>query len=190
MLMTVVMSDAVGALSARDRKMYDDGSLGSLLYADDTLLIGVSNSALQHLLETVAAAGATCGLELHWDKFQLISIRCDHDLRTPGGTGIKAKGSMSYLGNSLAGDGKIQAELAKKLGLAWADFTTLAQLWKHTSISRSRKIDIFQATITSPLLYGLSSAWLNVAERRRMDGFQARCLRKILGIPSAYVSRI
>ena len=39
-------------------------------------------------------------------------------------------------------------------------------------------------------LYGLSGAWINVAERRRLDGFQSRCLRKIVRIPPAYVSRI
>ena len=35
-----------------------------------------------------------------------------------------------------------------------------------------------------------SSAWLNASERRRLDGFQARCLRKILGIKPAYFSRV
>ena len=32
--------------------------------------------------------------------------------------------------------------------------------------------------------------WLNVAEQRRLNGFQARCLRKVLGIKHAFVSRI
>ena len=80
--------------------------------------------------------------------------------------------------------------LQQKEGMAWADFRALAHLWKHTSINRSRKIQILQATITSRLLNGLSSAWLNEAGRRRLDGFQSRCLREILGIRPAYVSRI
>ena len=44
--------------------------------------------------------------------------------------------------------------------------------------------------IVSRLLYGLSSAWLNAAQLRRLNGFQARCLRRILGIPAAFVSRV
>ena len=39
-------------------------------------------------------------------------------------------------------------------------------------------------------MYGLSSAWLNDAERRRLDGFQARCLRMILGIKPSFISRV
>ena len=53
-----------------------------------------------------------------------------------------------------------------------------------------RKCEIFQSCITSKLLYGLSSAWLNAADSRRLDGFQARCLRKIARIKPSYISRV
>ena len=36
--------------------------------------------------------------------------------------------------------------------------------------------------VETKLLYGLRSLWLNVAERRRLNGFQNRCLRKIWNI--------
>ena len=42
----------------------------------------------------------------------------------------------------------------------------------------------------SKLMYGLVTAVLNKSERRRLNGFQARCLRRILKVPSAYVNRI
>ena len=44
--------------------------------------------------------------------------------------------------------------------------------------------------VVSRLLYGLASAWLNVAESRRLNGFHARCLRKITGIKPSFVSRV
>ena len=56
MVMTVVMEDAVKLLSPSEKKFFDDGLLASLLYADDTLLIGVSSSALQNFLKAVATA--------------------------------------------------------------------------------------------------------------------------------------
>ena len=34
------------------------------------------------------------------------------------------------------------------------------------------------------------TAWLNKSERRRLVGFQARCLPRILGVPPAYYSRV
>ena len=42
----------------------------------------------------------------------------------------------------------------------------------------------------SKLAYGLQTVCLNKAEQRKLDGFHARCLRKILCIPPSFVSRI
>ena len=39
-------------------------------------------------------------------------------------------------------------------------------------------------------MYGLAAAWLNKADRRKLDGFQNRCLRSIWGIKPAFVSRV
>ena len=49
---------------------------------------------------------------------------------------------------------------------------------------------ISPAIIMTKLLYGLSGAWFKAAERRRLDGFQNRCLRSIWGIKPSYISRI
>ena len=80
--------------------------------------------------------------------------------------------------------------MGQKLGTAWSDFTKLTKLWNHSSTSVPRKCHIFQSVIGSRLLYGLNSVWLNAADVRRLNGFQARCLRKILRIQPSFYSRI
>ena len=40
------------------------------------------------------------------------------------------------------------------------------------------------------MTYGLATLWLVTAQRRRIDGFCARCLRKILRIPTAFHFRV
>ena len=42
----------------------------------------------------------------------------------------------------------------------------------------------------SKLQYGLSTVCLVKAQRRRLDGFHARCLRRILGVAPAFISRV
>jgi len=190
MLMTVVMEDAVAQLSADDKKIHDSGALASTLYADDTLLVGVSTDSLQRYLAAVAESGARCGLKLHWTKFQLLQIRCAGDVLTKEGDAIEKKATMFYLGTTIHGDGSIQGELNERLGAAWSDFSSLTSLWRHTTLTALRKVEIFQAVITTRLLYGLSSGWLNVKEQRQLDGFQARCLRRVLGIKPSYISRV
>jgi hypothetical protein len=97
---------------------------------------------------------------------------------------------MTYLGTTPWADGSVKSELNRRLGIAGADFNIPAHVWQHTSIPRERKVEIFKTIITNVLLYGLRTAWTNASERRRLDGFQARCLRNILGIKPAYFSCI
>ena len=66
----------------------------------------------------------------------------------------------------------------------------LQKVWGHSTLSRKRKLKLYESLIESKLLYGLPCGCLNVADRRRLDGFQARCLRQILKVPPAYYSRI
>ena len=129
------------------------------------------------------------GMELHWDKFQLMPVRCNTNLRTPSGDLIPAKDSMVYLGATLSSSGRLSGELGRRLGAAWGEFCKYARAWKHTAISTARKINIFEALVSSKVMYSLNSAWLQKADRRRLDGFQCRCLRRILHIAPAYVSR-
>ena len=53
-----------------------------------------------------------------------------------------------------------------------------------------REIEIFQAIVTTQVLYGLNSAWRNKADQRRLNGFQARCLRVLIRVAPSYISRI
>eukprot|EP00959_Pyramimonas_sp_CCMP1952_P280970 5873028-Pyramimonas_sp.AAC.1 len=53
------------------------GSLSVLLCADDALLIGRSQDSRQQLLGSIPLAGARVGMELHWDKFQIVKILGD-----------------------------------------------------------------------------------------------------------------
>ena len=110
-------------------------------------------------------------------------------LRGPDGGDIQGKNAMTYLRCLLSADGRSTGELSIRLGCAWADFQKLVQLWKHTALTLAWKLRAFSAIIASQVLHGLSTAWLNVSDRRKLDGFQARCLRVILRIEPSFISR-
>ena len=74
--------------------------------------------------------------------------------------------------------------------MARADFKQLSKVWRHARISVQRKVNIFEACVVSKLLYCLHTAWLNMADRRKLDAFQAQCLRTITGTPRSYISCI
>ena len=97
---------------------------------------------------------------------------------------------MEYLGALISADGRSESEVSRRLGLAYSDFRALSKLWSHANVSQTAKIRFFDSLVISRLLYGLSTLWLVTAQRRRLDGFYARCLRRILRIPAAFVSRV
>lgn len=97
---------------------------------------------------------------------------------------------MEYLGAMLTSDGSNSHELSRRIGAAKADFRTLSKVWSHSALTWKRKLRIFTALIESKLLYSIGSMCLTIAEQRRLDGFQNRCLRRIVGVKPAYISRV
>ena len=68
-VMTVLLHDAVGLLGSTAEAAYQKGDLSDLLFADDTLLLGVSDVNLNKFLDSMYQAGLRYGMELHAEKF-------------------------------------------------------------------------------------------------------------------------
>ena len=189
--MTVLMTDATEkAASGHGITPRSTGLVHELIYADDTLLLDTGPDNLHVFMNCIADVGREYGLQFNWSKLEHLPVRMDATLHRPDGGIIPKKSRMMYLGSTKAADGRISSELSRRLGLARADFDKLRVIWSHSRISRKRRHRIFNACVVTKLMYGLQSAWLNQAERRRIDGFHARCLRVILKIPCSYISRI
>ena len=167
MTMTIVMEDAVANLRSGNQQFIKNHRLKALLYADDTLLLGACPASVERFLAAVEVSGAAFSMQLHADKFQLLQVGSASPVRNTAGDIIEQKTHMLYLGASITDDGRIQSELSRRIGAANADLRALARVWRQSSLSRCRKLQIFNATICSKLTYGLAAACLNVAERRR-----------------------
>ena len=190
LVMTVLVKDAGGMLSAPAKHAYDRNELAELVYADDTLIMGVADKFLAEYLNAFYMAGKRYGMELHPSKFQLLSTSGATVLHTPSGEVISISPTMEYLGAILSADGKCCAELGRRIGRAKANFMSLAKVWSHSSLTWPRKLRIFDAMVESKLTYAMGACCLLVAQERRINGFQNRCIRKILGIKPAFISRV
>ena len=190
MAMTCLMTDAQEATAAGSEGSSHDRMASTILYADDTLLVESSLHAAQVFMDAVRQAGATYGLKLNESKLEVLTVGQDGGLITATGQTIKNKDAMVYLGSLLAADGRICSELGRRIGAADAVFNDLVRVWRHADISRDQKIHIYKACVISKLLYGLQTAWIIETEKKRLDGFHCRCLRRIAGIRPAYYSRV
>ena len=189
--MSVLMGDAKETVLSRHGIHLDNkDGLDELVYADDTLLLGVDADVLSKFMTCIGDAGREYGLCFNWKKLEALPVRMQGSIAKPDGSNVSMKPSMQYLGCVLSADGRLASELGRRIGEATRSFEALRRVWSHASISIRRKVKIFDSCVVSKLAYGLQSACLNQAERRRVDGFQARCLRQILRIPPSFVSRV
>jgi hypothetical protein len=186
MMMSVLMWDAKQDLQdIHGIRLDSDFVCHEVVYADDTLLIDVFGENLQKYMQCVAAQGKLYGLSLNFSKVECMPVNCESSLVDPTGNLIQTKSKLKYLGAHLASDGTITSELAQKLGQAECEFKALRQVWAHSNISRRFKYQIYVACVVQKLLYGLESAWINAAGKRKLDGFHARCLRRIVNFAPA-----
>ena len=111
-------------------------------------------------------------------------------VRDSAGNQLVSKSALRYLGVSLASDGKLESEVTLTLGTASLEFKALARIWSHTRVSKAFRHTVYTASVVQKLLYGLEGAWLNKALLTKLDGFHAKCLRKLLGIPPSFLSRV
>ena len=188
--MSVLMEKAYSLLSPSAKRAAEEMQLYDVLYADDTMLLGTSCCHVEELAAAIETVGAEFGMSLHWGKTQALGINTERPLRAPSGEAIEDKGALVYLGALISSDGLADSEISRRLGMAVGDYQGLQKMWSHAGVSRSRKLHLFRALIESKLQYGLVSLWLGTAQRWRIDGFHARCLRRILKIPPSYHSRI
>ena len=87
-------------------------------------------------------------------------------------------------------DGRVLRELTRRLSEGRSIFLIMRKLWSHANLSVKRKIEIFNAHITSKVMYSLESLWLLKADKDRLDAFHCMCLNRILHVAPSFVSRV
>ena len=81
-------------------------------------------------------------------------------------------------------------ELNRGIAAARREYLVVQKLWSHSSLTWTRKVRMFTSLIESKLLYSLSGATFTKVQLRRLDGFQNRCLRQIVGVKPSWISRV
>ena len=95
-----------------------------------------------------------------------------------------------YLGTNMSAKGNPHFGISIRIINTTTTLNKLDMFWKKAPVSTTWKLSVHDAVISSKLLYGLDSASLTNAEYERLDSFQMKALRKMLGIKHSYHSHI
>ena len=89
---------------------------------------------------------------------------------------------FAYLGSKITTDGDSAKDAMARIRKASQTFATLKPIWKSKQLRLETKLRLYNSIVLSVLLYG-SDCWKRTAKlAHKLETFQNRCLRKILGV--------
>ena len=193
-LMTTMFMDIHNELGNKAwTKAAEELGTTSLLYADDTLLVGSSAKAVNAILATIEKHSDRYGMCLNKKKCEYFGIntkkRTTEVLKFADGKEMDKVQKATYLGGNLQANGSAKNEVECRISKAAVVFNKLKPLWK-SRCDNIWKIRVFEAVVASVLYYGLESVVLTKALEGRVDYFQCKCLRNLLKVEAAYYSRV
>ena len=100
---------------------------------------------------------------------------------------LEVVSTFKYLGATISDEGS-KKEVVSRIAQATAALTKLSTIWKYKEISLGTKIRLMRSLVTSIFLYACESWTINKNIERRIQAFEMRCYRRILGI--TYKDRI
>ena len=166
-----------------------------IMYADDTICITENAEAMARLLRAIETESSKYGLKLNYDKCELIQIYRGGNLTEQDNvyfanhTAVRCKNEAKYLGCWLNDRGDPEREIKQRISNCMAILKKLDIYWRKANPSCSQKLLVYDAIIRSKLLYGLESAAMNQTTKHKLDTFQLKGLRKILGVNTTCIDR-
>jgi len=159
--------------------------LADLEYADDTILLSNDFEKLTAALSVYDRESRKLGLKVSWAKTKLMHVSEGPDLPSLNidGNAVEFADSFVYLGSTVTSNGNLKPEIERRRALSSNVMQSLRKpFWRQQSISRTTKMRIYNAAVLSVLLYGAETWPLTGSLSSRLDGFDSRALRSILGI--------
>ena len=158
-------------------------TLEDLDFADDIVLLSKRQSDSQIKTSRMASAAKSIGLKVNAKKTKLLRVNANNQQPIQiYGEDIDDVQDFTYLGSKMTADGNVEIEVKVRIRKARHAFSLLRQTWKSRKLSTKTKLRIFQSNVISVLIYGAESWKTTRGLEDRLNAFQRKCLRQILGI--------
>ena len=144
--------------------------IGTLLFADDMVIVAETPEALLHNVEVMnAALTDQMGLKVNWKKSKVMRVarkREECQVRI-GDEQLEQVDTMKYLGVMIGGDGSMQREVEARVGGASRVIGGLNQaILGRRELSKQTKLKVVTATVMPVLMYGCE-ACMGTTERAK-----------------------
>ena len=175
-------------LFRRSTKRANRKWLSECQFADDIALLATTRAAAEEACREYQATARAFGLTVSIPKTKFMVVGygvSEADLQpiSVDGGEIEHVSEFQYLGSVIAENGRIDAEVDRRIANASKAFGALRRaVFDDKVLSTTTKRMIYQACVLSVLLYG-GECWIPLRRHlKRLDSFHHRCIRTVLGI--------
>ena len=158
------------------------GNINNHRYADDTSRMAESEEELKSLLMKMKEESEKVGLKLNIQKTKIMASSPITSWQIDGETRETVR-DFIFLGSKITADGDCSHEIKKRLLLGRKAMTNLDSVLKSRDITLPTKVHIVKAMVFPVVMYGCESWTIKKAERKRTNGFELWCWRRLLRVP-------
>ncbi|MEM8717056.1 MAG: reverse transcriptase family protein, partial [Cyanobacteria bacterium P01_G01_bin.4] len=161
---------------------FDGFEVADLEYADDIAALADSEAAGQLILDRIDQAASKLGLNISGPKTKAVSSGLAPVTLNLHGSKLEVVDDFTYLGAKITESGT-SSDVAARIGKATGVFARLkVPLWSHQRISIKTKMRVYNACVLPTALYACETWTLLKDDINKLEVFQMRCLRQILGV--------
>ena len=160
-------------------------TINNLRFADDIDLMGGTSQELQDLTDRLTTSSSAYGMEVSSEKSKVManSASGTQAIIHMNGHQLEEVDAFKYLGSTFTKDGRSSADIKTRIGIATSAMARLDNIWKSRDISFQTKVKLYKSLVLSILLYGCESWTLAAETTRRLQAFESKSYRRLLGIP-------
>ena len=156
-------------------------------FADDAVIFAETLDVLTEALETLSEEAEPLGLRVSWVKTKIQEFGSILDAAMEScrvaGEEVEIVEKFTYLGSVVHSSTSCEAEVARRLGLAYGAMNSLDKaVWRSRYLNRETKVRVFSSLVMPVLLYSCEAWTLTDGLKRRLNTFVCSSLRKIFGI--------
>ncbi|KAK0138802.1 putative RNA-directed DNA polymerase from transposon X-element [Merluccius polli] len=164
---------------------FGDLRIGSLLFADDVVLLDSSDRDLQLSLDRFAAECEAAGMRISTSKSESMVLnrkRVECTLRV-GDEILPQVEEFKYLGVLFTSEGRMEWEIDRRISAASAAMRTLhGSVVVKRELSQKAKLSIYQSIYVPALTYGHELWVMTERTRSRVQAAEMSFLRRVAGL--------
>ena len=155
-----------------------------LRFADDIDMLAKSEEDLQSQVTSVHEDSKRYGLQMNKKKTKVMVMgkeNSDANIQVEGEE-IECVNQFIYLGSLISNDNDCSKEIKRRIGIAAGALGKLCDIWKSSSVLLKEKMKLLDACVFSTLMYACETWTLKKTDIQRLNSFEMKCYRKVLGI--------